>query len=166
MIQYIGIYMFNFFIMKKSSGLKGAFNLPVVKRKLISIVLGTAFGFLSAYMLWANIPALQAGYDFWGSSLMWNFVFNGFLIWLVVFITWVFTIHPILKFRFYPELRGAIMGGIVSIDIALFAINLGLPAAGKVGAVIILAGISYGIIIDFVATAFGWEGKELLDVVK
>jgi hypothetical protein len=80
MIQYIGIYIFNFMIMKKSSGLKGAFNLPVVKRKLISIVLGTAFGFLSAYMLWANIPALQAGYDFWGSSLMWNFVFNGFLI--------------------------------------------------------------------------------------
>jgi hypothetical protein len=67
-------------IMKKSSGLREAFNLPIVKRKLISIVIGTAFGFLTAYILWANIRSLQTGYDFWGSILMWNFVFNGFLI--------------------------------------------------------------------------------------
>lgn len=153
-------------IMKKSSGLREAFNLPIVKRKLISIVIGTAFGFLTAYILWANIRSLQTGYDFWGSILMWNFVFNGFLIWLVVFITWVFTIHPVFKFRFYPELRGAIMWGLVSIDLAFLPFSLELAAAGKVAWVIILTWVCYGIVIDFVASAFWWEGKELLKTLK
>ena len=152
--------------MKKSSGLNGALNLPIVKRKAISVVLGTAFGFLSAYILWANIPSLQAGYDFWGSALMWNFVYNGFLIWIAVFIAWVFTIHPLFKFRFYPEVRGAIMWGLVSLDIAILAYNLELAVASKVFWVIILIWVAYGIVIDFVASAFGWEGKELLDVLK
>lgn len=160
------VYLCNLFIMKKSSGLMEALNLPIVKRKAICLVLGIAFWFLSAYILWSNIVILQKGYDFWGSTVMWNFVFNGFLIWIVVFITWVFTIHPVFKFRFYPEIRGALMWGLVSIDIAMVAFGLDIVAPWRIFTAIVLWWIAYGIVIDFVATAFGWEGEDLLKRIK
>ena len=128
-----------------------------LKRFLISIVLWILFWFVCTWLASSSNPGI------WWSALMWNLLFNRFLIWLVIAMIWVYTIHPAFWFKCFA-LRGAFFGAVISLDIAIWVFMVAGDRAQqiKVFWLTILAWAIYGLIIDIVATKFGWQGKELL----
>ena len=139
------------------------FSLPIVKRKLICVSLGLFFGFLCAFLASTGNPTLKADPNFWGSALMWSIVFNRVLIGFVILLAGVITVHPVFKFRFYPWLRGALIGALVSLDISIASLISDAPDKWSIFWITIVAGVIWGLIIDVVATKFAGEGKILLD---
>jgi hypothetical protein len=129
-----------------------------LKRFLISIVLWILFWFVCTWLASSSNPGI------WWSALMWNLLFNRFLIGLVIAMMWVYTIHPVLWFKCFA-LRGAFFWAVISLDIAIgsYISNTADPATQfRVFWMTILAWAIYGLIIDIVATKFSGQGKELL----
>lgn len=136
------------------------FSFPIVKRKLICILLGIGFGFLCAYFASTGME----GQDFWWTPVMWGIVFNRFLIGLFITVMGVFNFNPVFKMKYWAWLRGAVIGAVVSIDLAVW--NLMIPDDPQIWFIFwmtILFGAIYGLIIDVVATAFVGDGKKLVE---
>ena len=137
-------------------------SLPMVRRMLTSVVLWILFGVLCAYL--ASTSSVDP--KFFGSALMWNLIFNRFLIGLVIAFAWFIEVHPILKMRMYPAVRWALLWVIVSIDISFGPFISWLENAKSTFWAVIVAWAIYGLIIDLVATKVWWEWEELLEWTK
>lgn len=146
--------------------MRNIFSYPIVRRKTIAILLGIAFGFLCAYLAWSWDETLKNDPNYWGSALMWNIVYNRFLIWVVVLLFWAFTVHPIFGFKLHPILRWSLIWALVSIDIIFWSFMAGMENAAAIARMTIIAWAFYWAIIDVVATKFWGEGEELLYTKK
>ena len=102
------------------------------KRVLISVALGILFGAVCAYGSANNLPAGMPA-----MPILAAIFYDRVLIGLVVGIA--------DGIKANPALRGAVLGAILSVLIAI-------PAGVTGGAILIGAGIAYGVIIDVVAT--------------
>lgn len=135
-------------------------SLQMVRRMAISIILWLAFGLLCAYLAstWASIPE-----NYWWSALMWNIIFNRFLIWVMIAFAWFVTFHPILKMRMYPAIRWAIFWALVSFDISFWPFISWAENAKNLLFATVIAWAIYWLIIDLVATKVGWEWMALTE---
>lgn len=131
----------------------------MVRRMFTSVVLWILFGFLCAYF--ASTSSVDPSY--WGSALMWNIVFNRFLIWVVIAFSWFIMVHPLLKIRMYPAIRGAVLWAWVSLDIAFGPFISWMENAMNIFFATIIMWAVYGLIIDIVATKVGGEWEMLLE---
>jgi len=146
--------------------MKKLFSLPLIKRKIVCVILGIAFGFLCSFLAWKSSPDLQNDPNYWWSPMMWAIVYNRFLIGVVILFAGAFTVHPFFKWlKFAPWFRGTILGAVVSVDMAIGSLISGTPDSCKIFWMTILAGAIYGLIIDVVATKIAGEGKDLLKTV-
>jgi hypothetical protein len=142
------------------------------KRLLISIGLGLFFGLLDFYGFATHY--LESGFYMqftawnWGNPMMWTIIFNRFIIGMLVAVCGFVTIHPFFGFKIPALLRGAGTGAIVSLLMAITILtdaqNNLISANDAVQSfwVVIICGAIIGAIIDFVATKFAGEGKNLL----
>lgn len=129
------------------------------KRFAIAVPLGVLFGFLCAYgasqNMWPN---------FWGSAMMWFIVASRFLTGFMIACVGVYTVHPLLWFKLNALKRGAWIGAITSLPMATGSMiwnGMSEPTWGVFFG-IIFAGMIIGMIIDFCATKWGGEGKNLI----
>jgi hypothetical protein len=138
------------------------FSNPLVKRKIVCVLLGIIFGFVCFGFAESN---MEEG-TLWNTPNMWGILFNRILIGIVVYLGGVLTYNKILKFRIYPWFRGASLGAIVSIDLAVWSLmtpNMDKSHAWAIFGMTIVMGAIYGSIIDIVATKIGGEGKEIIE---
>lgn len=138
------------------------FSHPVFKRKLACVLMGLGFGFLCAYLASSGME----GQDFWWTPLMWAIVINRTLIGFVILIAGVFNYNAILKMKYWAWLRGAVIGAIFSLDMAIGVLmNPAMDSAEAMSIfwMTIVAGAVYGLIIDTVATALFGDGKKLTE---
>lgn len=137
-------------------------SLPMVKRMFTSIVLWISFGIICAYLAstWNTDP------NYWGSPLMWNLIFNRFLMWITIAFAWFVVVHPILKIRMYPAIRWALLWAIVSLDISFWPFITWMENAWTLFWWTILVWAIYGLIIDIVASKVWWEWETLLEWTK
>ena len=140
---------------------KSFFSKLIVKRKIISLLLALLFWFICAYL-----ASSWSGDDFWWSALMWNIVFNRFLIGVLVTFWGFMTLCPATGMRLYPFLRWAIIWAFVSIDISFWPFMAEMKDAWMIAFMTILAWAVYGMIIDIVATKFSWEWEKLFKSIK
>lgn len=135
------------------------------KRIGISVVLGIAFGFLCSYLASGGIEGVPKDPNFWGSVLMYQIVFNRFLIGFVIGLAGILTHCPFTGLRLHPLIRGAFLGALVSIDMAIGTFmtpNVDMEILKTLFFMTLGAGAVYGLIIDLVATKLAGEGKELV----
>lgn len=104
------------------------------KRISISIVLGILFGAICVYGSAGNLPSGVPA-----APILATVFYNRVLLGLVIGIADGIEAHPVL--------RGAVLGAIVSIAIAI-------PSGTAGGVMLIAAGVVYGIITDFAATKY------------
>jgi hypothetical protein len=90
---------------------------------------------------------------------MWAIITNRLLLGVVIGFAWAFTHHPVCGFPIPWYVRGVFAGVVVSLTLAFSW----LAANGVVSIFwyTLLAWAVYGLVIDFFATKFGWEGKEI-----
>jgi len=139
------------------------FSDPLVKRKLICVVLGIVFGFLCFYLAEGGNGPEES---LWCTPVMWGILFNRLLLGVMVFLAGFITFHKTFKFRLYPWLRGLIVGAFVSVDLAIWYLMMPDIDSSQKWAIFgmtIVAGAVYGLIIDVVATKLSAEGKDLLN---
>lgn len=132
---------------------KSTFELPMVRRMLLSLGLWAFFALLCAYFAASG----STDPNFWGSAVMWSIFFNRLVIWFVVALVWFIVVHPILKIRMYPICRWACVWFLVSLSLAFSFWDT------KAFWLTVLLGIIYGAIIDLVASKIWGEGRELLE---
>ncbi|MFH0776864.1 MAG: hypothetical protein V1936_04615 [Patescibacteria group bacterium] len=133
-------------------------KLPSRRRCLVAVPLGLAFGVLCAWLASQNDPTI---FDL-HSPMFWTIVWNRLLIGFFVALAGAYKYHPVFGFRFYPALRGIILGALISLALAFGALLTPSDQAVKYFWLTILAGAIYGLIIDLIATKVGGEGKNLL----
>ncbi|MBF0462229.1 MAG: hypothetical protein HQL87_12620 [Magnetococcales bacterium] len=134
---------------------------PAAKRFVTALVLGVLCGLLCVFLAAGHQPELASPTN----PLFWAILTDRILIGLVVALAGAFTVHPVLGFAYRPWLRGACLGAIVSLPLALGALSG--PATPQLSPWLIfcgtlVSGAVYGAIIDWVATWVGGEGKALL----
>lgn len=137
-------------------------SLPMVRRMWTSIVLWILFGVLCAYL----VSRWSTDQNYWWSVLMWNIIFNRFLIGLVIAFAWFIEVHPILKIRMYPAIRWALLWAIVSLDVAIGTLISWKEDAWTLFWAFIIVWAVYGLIIDIIATKVWWEWEMLLEWTK
>ncbi len=138
-------------------------SLPMVKRMVTSVILWILFGLLCAFLTWKWDTTLAANPDYWGSAMMWNIVFNRFLIGFVVAFAWFMTVHPVFKIRMYPALRWFCIWALISLDISFGPFISAMPNAWNILVATVIAWAIYGLIIDLVATKVWGEWKALAE---
>jgi hypothetical protein len=104
------------------------------RRVLMSIVLGIIFGAICAFGSAGNLPSGVPA-----APILATIFYNRVLLGLVIGIAGGIEVHP--------ALRGTVFGAIVSIAIAI-------PSGISGGAILIAAGVIYGIITDVLATKY------------
>ena len=137
-------------------------NKPLLKRIILSTILGIASGFLCVYLASTNNPGI---WDH-NSPAVWSIIYNRFLIGVVIGLAGFMTKNPIFNFKIPAWLRGIKIGILVSVPMAINSLmipNMESSELWKIFWMTILAGAIYGLIIDVVASKFGGQGKELIE---
>jgi hypothetical protein len=104
-----------------------------IRRIKISVALGVAAGAICLYGTWTSIPGVLT------LPILATIFYDRVLLGFVVGIAYGLKIHPLI--------RGAIIGAVVSLLIAI-------PSGIIGGALLMGAGVVYGIVTDLVATKF------------
>ncbi len=128
--------------------------LPRQKRFLIALPLGIVAGLICTTLASSSNP------DIWGTALMWTILTDRILIGMVVGLAGTYTHHPVFGFPMPWYVRGFCLGVFVSLPLAAGAMMDPNTAWSIFWATLIAGGV-YGLIIDFFATKFGGEGKEI-----
>lgn len=113
--------------------LSGAISMNTI-RVLISIALGILFGAICAFGSAGNLPSAVPA-----APILATIFYNRVLLGLVIGIADGIDAHPVL--------RGAVLGALVSLAIAI-------PSGTTGGPILIATGVIYGIITDFLATKY------------
>ena len=128
----------------------------LAKRLLIALSSGVVLAFIDIWLSSSSVP------DAWDLSgpMFWYMFSSRVLIGFFVALAGVYTVHPVLKVNMYLK-RGVIIGALLSIPLAA-SVFFDEAATWGLFWLIILSGAVYGLIIDFVATKFAGQGRELL----
>ncbi len=139
-----------------------AFKHPFVKRMCIAKSLGLLFGVLCAFGISRD---LGAGIFSIYNPIFWMILLNRMFIGIFIAFAGFVTIHPIFKCRIYSCVRGFILGAFVSVLLALTVFLIPEMMDGqklKMFFGLVFVGGIQGLIIDYLATRFGGEGKDLI----
>ena len=133
------------------------------KRILISTGMGFVFGLIcfTGYIFSPNTQLEFASLSL-SNPMFWIIVLNRTILGLFVGFAGFITFHPFLKFKIPPILRGIKVGLIVSLLMAM-GVFLAPNSEDSWNTfwLILGAGAFIGAIIDFVATKYAGEGKDL-----
>ena len=136
----------------------------LTKRLLISSMLGLLFGFL-CFFGFTKSPEAPIALTVWSYSnpMLWMVILNRFMIGAFVGISGFITLHPMFKFRACPVLRGAKVGIMISLLLAM-GVFLSPESEGTWKAFwsILGAGALFGAVIDVIATKYAGEGESLI----
>ena len=137
------------------------------KRILLGTGLGLLFGLLcfTGFSTNPDIPAELAQWQkwSWSNAMMWSIIINRMTLGIVVALTGTITRSLFFNFKISPIIRGAKMGMLISLPLALGAL-MGTDAdlAQKSFWIVFIAGGVIGMIIDLIITKLTGDGKELL----
>ncbi len=137
------------------------------KRILLGTGLGLLFGLLcfAGFSTNPNIPAELAQWQkwSWSNAMMWSTIINRLTLGIVVALAGTITRSLFFNFKISPIIRGAKMGMLISLPLALGAL-MGTDAdlAHKSFWIVFIAGGVIGMIIDLIITKLTGDGKELL----
>lgn len=133
---------------------------PTQRRFFISGSLGILFGFVCAYFASGNMWT-----EFWWSALMWTIVTNRMVLGMFVWCAWAYKRHPIFWFKLNTFIRWWTIGAFTSLPLAIGSMITPIEGMSSWSLfwATMMAGVIYGMIIDFCATKWGWEGKKLLE---
>ncbi|MBF0176151.1 MAG: hypothetical protein HQL63_04800 [Magnetococcales bacterium] len=134
---------------------------PALKRFVVAMVLGVAFGYLCAYLAGRHQPELLS----LTHPIFWTIMSDRILIGLVVALAGAYTMHPVFGFPFRPWVRGSCLGMMVSIPLAAGSLNAPATPMASPWLIFILTLVSggiYGLVIDLLATRIGGQGAALL----
>ncbi len=139
----------------------------ICKRVIVGTLLGAVFGILcfAGFSSNPDIPAEFAKFQVWGwgNIWIWQTVANRMLLGLLVALGGVVTTYPLFNFKIPAFLRGAKLGLIASLPMALGALMGPNPEmAHKSFWIILIFGTVIGLIIDVILTKLYGEGKKLL----
>ena len=129
----------------------------IYKRAVVGIILGVLFGLLcfAGFSSNPDIPAEFAKYQVWSFSNLWiwSTVANRILLGLLVGLGGTVTAMPVLKFKIPVALRGAKLGLLASLPMALGALMGPNPEmAQKSFWIIFIFGAIIGLVIDLILT--------------
>ena len=136
-------------------------SIPFFRRAVVCVFGGIFFGFVCLGLASQGDPTIL---DF-KNPVFWSILFNRFLIGWVLIFAGAFSTHPVLKIRVFPSIRGAIVGVVVSMNMAIGAfLSQKIPTdeQSSVFWMTILAGAIFGLIIDVVASRVGGTGRDIL----
>ncbi len=135
------------------------------------ILLGTGFGLLFGLLCFTgfstntDIPAELAQWQkwSWSNAMMWSTIINRMTLGIVVALAGTVTRSLFFNIKISPIIRGAKMGMLISLPLALGTL-MGTDAdlAQKSFWIVFIAGGVIGMIIDLIITKLTGEGKELL----
>ena len=129
---------------------------PLLRRIAIGKSFGMLLGLLCLFLISHDMP------EIWSLShpLFWTILVNRIMIGVMVALMGIIVIYPIINIRLYPAIRGAFVGSVVSLDIAIPILMA--PDMQFAFWATIVAGALYGGIIDVIATKYAGEGKTLI----
>ena len=131
-------------------------NKLFVRRFAISVILGIVFWLICVKLASGSNP------DIWWTPLMWSILYNRFLLWIIIAVVGVHTIHPLFWFKLRPFLRWLFFWILVSIDLADWVFINNSANAVSIFWFTIIAGAIYWLIIDVVASRYAWQWQEIL----
>jgi len=138
------------------------FSHPFVKRMCSANMLGLIFGLLAVFGV---SRVLGAGIFSIYNPIFWMILLNRMFIGIFIAFAGFLTVHPLFKFRLHPCFRGFVLGALVSLLLAVSVFLIpGMLDGQKLEMflIIIFVGGIEGLIIDYLVTRFGGEGKDLM----
>jgi hypothetical protein len=143
-------------------------NKMLLKRMVFGSGLGLVAGLLcfAGFSSQPNIPAEYAQYQVWNwnNVWLWRTLLNRLVLGSMVAIAGFITVHPLLGFKISVWMRGAKIGFLISLPMAVGSLMNSNPEMAKSGFwMVLIAGTIIGSIIDIVITKFSGEGRELCE---
>ena len=143
-------------------------NEKLTKRFLWGTLLGVGFGLLcfTGFSSQSGFPAEIARWQVWSWSnpWMWGTIINRMVLGIVVAMSGFVVAQPLLGFKISPWMRGAKMGFLVSLPMAIGSLQSANSEVAWNGFwIVLIAGTIIGLIIDVIITKLSGEGKELMD---
>jgi len=141
-------------------------NKILLKRMVFGSGLGLVAGLLcfAGFSSQPNIPTEYAQYQVWSWSnvWLWRTLLNRLVLGSMVAIAGFITVHPLLGFKISAWMRGAKIGFLISLPMAVSSLMNSNPEMAKSGFwMVLIAGTIIGLIIDVIITKFSGEGEEL-----
>ena len=143
-------------------------NKKIIKRISWGTGLGVLFGLLcfAGFSSKPDIPAEMTRWQAWSLSnaWMWGTIINRALLGMVVGLSGVIVAHPLVKMRIRAWLRGAKIGALMSLPMAVGSLtnpNHDMAVSGFW--IVLVFGTVIGAVIDTIITKFAGEGKELCE---
>ncbi len=141
-------------------------NKVFLKRLLISSFLGILAGMLCfmGFSSKPDMPAEMAKLQIWSwnNFMMWSTIANRFAIGVMVGLGGYLTQSLVLGIKIHPWIRGAKIGFIISLSMALGALINPDPTVAKTGFwLVLILGIIIGMLIDIITTKLTGEGSDL-----
>ena len=138
----------------------------LLKRIILGSIMGGLFGVLcfSGFSSNPEMPAEVTKYQVWSwdNLMMWSTIANRYVLGFFVAVMWFITVHPCFKFKMYPFFRWAVVGFLVSLPMALWALMWDNVEMAKQGFYyVMIAWTIMWAIIDIVITKIAGEGKDL-----
>ena len=141
-------------------------NKSLTKRLALGAVLGAVFGVLcfSGFASNAEMPAEMAKWQVWSwsNTMMWSTIANRFVLGIMVAITGFITTCPIFGFKMYSWARGARVGFLISLPMAIGALMGEDAEMAKQGFwLVLIMGTIIGAVIDMIITKVAGDGEDL-----
>ena len=130
------------------------------KRVLLGSGLGILAGIICAYG--ASTHGVPGAFDV-NSAMFWSIVLNRFTIGALVGVMGVLVMHPVIKFKIGPTLRGLDVGIWISLLMATGVLIGGQADRWSGFWLTLVAGAIIGMAIDWIITKRYGQGKQLLD---
>jgi hypothetical protein len=130
----------------------------ISKRIGLAKGMGLLAGLLCAYG--ASTQGVIGAFDY-HSAMFWTIVLNRGILGMIIGVVGVYTLHPYLRFKIGPVLRGIVFGATISLLMATGILIAGEPDRWIGFWYTIGAGIVIGVVIDLVVTKLYGQGREL-----
>jgi len=141
-------------------------NKNLTKRLIWGTILGLITGILGfvGFSINPYVPTELAMYQTWGITniIMWIIISDRLVLGVMVAIAGFITKLPIFNLKLPTYLRGAKIGGLIALPMAVGSLLITAPTAQYSFWLILIVGIIVGSIIDLIITKIAGEGKELM----
>ena len=128
------------------------------RRILLSLVLGVIFALVDVFVVsWATGTAIWSA----NNPVCWAIFLSRFPIGFFVGLVGTVTEHPVFPVVHMRYLRGIGVGLLLSLGLGAISFSV-FGTAWSVFFVILIAGAVYGLVIDWAATTFVGDGKQMI----